>query len=408
MRPCKRHSVWLASLCYCAALHAQQGISDDVVRIGVLTDLSGQYADTSGKGTVEAVKMAVEDFGGSVLGKPIEVVWADHQSKADVGATQARTWFDRGAVDTIVDMNNTAVAIAVYNLARERGKLLLNTGAASDALTGEHCMPTAVHYTFDTHAFAAGTVHGLLAQDKKDWYILTVDYAFGKTGGDTIARMVQAGGGQVLGRAAHPLGASDFSSFIVQAQDSKAQVVTMVNAGVDTVNAIKAANQFGLPQRKTFVPQILFISDVRALGLKRAQGMVFATAFYWDRTPETRAWAQRFAQRGHPDNLPTMSRAGAYSAVTQYLKAIQAAGTDDGASVARQLKSMPINDMFTQDGHIRADGRMVHDMYLVQVKSPEESRGEWDYYKVLATIPGEKAFRPLAQSECRLVNKQGS
>jgi len=405
MRPCKRHSVWLASFCCCAALHAQQGISDDVVRIGVLTDLSGQYADTSGKGTVEAVKMAVEDFGGTVLGKPVEVVWADHQSKADVGATQARTWFDRGGVDTIVDLNNTAVSIAVYTLAHERGKLLLNTAAASDVLTGQYCMPTAIHYSFDTYSFASGVVQGLLAQGKTDWYILAVDYAFGKTGADTIEQLVQAGGGKVLGRTAHPLGASDFSSFIVQAQDSKAQVVTMVNAGVDTVNAVKAASQFGLMQKQTLAPQFMFLSDVRALGLKRAQGMVFTTAFYWDRTPEAREWAQRFAKKSPQDSLPTMSRAGAYSAVTQYLKAIQAAGTDDGAAVARQLKSMKLNDMFVQNGTIRADGRMVHDMYLAQVKAPEESRGEPDYYKILATIPGEKAFRPLAQSACPLVTK---
>ncbi|ARU03564.1 ABC transporter permease [Comamonas serinivorans] len=382
------------------------GISGDVVRIGVLTDLSGQYADTSGKNTIEAVKMAIEDFGGQVKGKKIEVVTADHLNKADVGATKARTWFDRDGVDTIVDLNNTAVSLAVYNLAKERNKLILNTAAASDVLTNEHCIPTAIHYTFDTYAFASGAVHGLAAQGKKNWYVLAVDYAFGKTAAETITKVVGESGGKVVGRTYHPLGASDFSSFMLPAQQSKADVVTFANAGADTVNAIKTAAEFGVSPKQTVVPQIMFISDVKALGLQKAQGLVFATAFYWDRTPETRAWAERFFKRTKV--MPTMSHAGAYSAITQYLKAVDATGSDDdGAVLAAHLKRTPINDMFAQNGQVRADGRMVHDMYLVQVKTPAESKREWDYYKVLNTIPGDKAFRPLAESKCPLV-KQAS
>ena len=386
-----------------AALAQGKGVSGDVVRIGVLTDLSGAYADTSGKNTVEAVRMAVEDFGGTVAGKKIEVVFGDHTNKADVGATKARTWFDQDGVDTIVDLNNTSVSLAVYTLAKERGKLILNTAAASDSLTNEHCIPTAIHYTFDTYAFASGAVHGLAERGKKSWYIVAVDYAFGKAGAESITKVVGESGGKVLGKSFHPLGASDFSSFMLPAQQSKAEVVTFANAGVDTVNAIKSAREFGLHTKQTIVPQIMFISDVKALGLQQAQGLVFATAFYWDRTPESRAWAERFNKR--TKMMPTMSHAGAYSAVTQYLKAIAATGTDDGVTLAEHLKKTPINDAIMQNGKIRADGRMVHDMFLVQVKTPAESKREWDYYKVQATIPGDKAFRPLAESKCPLVKK---
>lgn len=394
----------IAAAAVLAAAGAQaQTISDDVIRIGVLSDMSGLYADTAGKGSVEAAKMAVEDFGGTVLGKKIEVVFADHQNKADIGATRARTWFDRDGVDVVVDLNNTAVSIAVYNLAKERNKLILNTAAASDVLTGEHCIPTAIHYTYDTYAFASGAVHGLMAQGKKDWYILAVDYAFGKTAANTITQMVEKGGGKISGKTFYPLGANDFSSFILQAQASKSPVITLVSAGADTVNAIKSASQFGVMPKQTFVPQIMFISDVHSLGLKLAQGMVFATAFYWDRTPETRAWAERFKKRMNV--MPSMIHAGGYSAVTQYLKAIEAAKSDDGLTVAKQLKSMKLDDMFAQGGHIREDGRMVHDMYLAQVKTPAESKGAWDYYKILNTIPGDKAFKPLSESTCPLVKK---
>ncbi|MBS0294220.1 MAG: ABC transporter substrate-binding protein [Proteobacteria bacterium] len=388
-----------------ASLGAQaQKISDDVVRVGVLSDMSGLYADTAGRGSVEAARMAVEDFGGSVLGKKIEIVWADHQNKADVGATHARTWFDRDGVDLIINLNNTAVAIAVNNLARERSKLVMNTGGASDILTNEHCAPTAIHYTYDSYALAKGAADGVLAQGKKDWFILGVDYAFGKAMAANLSEFVQAGGGRIVGSTYHPLNASDFSSFLLQAQSSKAQVIALANATSDTVNTIKAANEFGIAQKQTIVPSIMFINDIHALGLKYGQGMVFTTGFYWDRNDETRTWARRFF--GKMKKMPSMIHAGDYSAVTQYLKAVQAAGTDDAQAVVRQLQRTPLKDMFAQNGKLREDGRMVHDMFLVQVKKPAESNYPWDYYKVMATIPGDQAFKPLSKSSCKYI-KQG-
>ena len=385
----------------CGAAHAQASVSDDVVRIGVLSDMSGLYADTAGRGSVESARMAVQDFGGKVLGKKIEVVWADHQNKADIGSTRAREWFDREGVDLIVDINNTSVAVAVNNLARERNKLVINTGGASDILTNEHCAPTAIHYTYDSYALANGAVHGILAQGKKDWFIVGVDYAFGKAMTSNLTEFVQAGGGKIVGSTFHPLNASDFSSFLLQAQASKAPVIALANATADTVNTIKAANEFGITRKQTMVPSLMFINDIHALGLKHGQGMVFATGFYWDRTDETRQWARRFFEK--MKKMPSMIHAGAYSAVTQYLKAVQAAGTDDGLAVARRLKGEPLKDFFAQNGRVREDGRMVHDMFLVEVKKPDESRYPWDYYKVLSTIPGDQAFRPLSKSACKLV-----
>ncbi len=401
----RTHPLFLACLMACGlglSVAAQaQKISDDVVRIGVLSDMSGLYADTAGRGSLESAKMAVEDFGGSVLGKKIEVVWADHQNKADVGATHARTWFDRDGVDLIINLNNTAVAIAVNNLARERNKLVMNTGGASDILTNEHCAPTAIHYTYDTYALAKGAADGILAQGKKEWFILGVDYAFGKAMSANLTEFVQAGGGKIVGSTYHPLNASDFSSFLLQAQASRAPVIALANATSDTVNTIKAANEFGIAQKQTIVPSIMFINDIHALGLKYGQGMVFTTGFYWDRNDDTRAWARRFF--GKMKKMPSMVHAGDYSAVTQYLRAVKAAGTDDAPTVVKQLQGMKLSDMFAQNGKLREDGRMVHDMFLVQVKKPAESQYPWDYYKVLATIPGDQAFKPLAKSTCRHV-----
>ena len=388
------------------ALPAQaQGISGDVVKIAVLSDMSGPYADTAGRGSVEATKMAVEDFGGTVAGKKIEVVFADHQGKADVGSSRARTWFDTDGVDVVVDLNNSAVAMAVYNLAKERNKLVLTSGGASDGLTSEACIPTAIHYTYDTYAMASGVAHAMLEKGKKDWYIMAVDYAFGKAGAETVNNIVSKGGGKIVGRTNFPLNASDFSSFVLQAQESKASVVTLVSAGNDTINAIKSANQFGLMKNQTVAPQFMFIQDVHSLGLKTAQGLTFATAFYWDRTPETRAFAQKFYERMGKKTMPSMVHAGTYSAVTQYLKAVAAINSDDGPAVTQYLKTHKLEDFFSQNGYVREDGRMVHDLYLAQVKSPEESKGPWDYYKILATIPGDKAFRPLADGKCPLVKK---
>ena len=386
------------------SVHAQ-GISGDVVKIAVLSDMSGPYADTAGRGSLEATRMAVEDFGGQVLGKKVEVVFADHQGKADVGSSKARTWFDTDGVDVVVDLNNSAVAMAVYNLAKERNKLVLTTGGASDSLTSEACMATAIHYTYDTYAMASGVANALLEKGKKDWYIMAVDYAFGKAGSETVTNIVTKGGGKIVGRTNFPLNAADFSSFVLQAQESKAPVVTLVSAGGDTINAIKSANQFGLMKNQTIAPQFMFIQDVHSLGLKTAQGLTFATAFYWDRTPETRAWSQRFYERMGKKTMPSMVHAGAYSAVTQYLKAVAATQSDDGPTITKYLKSNKLEDFFSQNGHVREDGRMVHDLYLAQVKTPEESKGPWDYYKIIGTIPGDKAFRPMADGKCPLLKK---
>ena len=375
--------------------------TDGKIKIGVLSDMSGLYADTAGAGSVEAARMAIADFGGQVLGKPIELVTADHQNKADIGATAARAWFDREGVDAIVDINNSSVAGALINLARERNKVLLMTGTASVGITNEQCSPTGIHYVYDTYALANGAVKGVMAQGKKDWYVVAVDYAFGKAMANSVNEFVTEGGGKVVGTVFHPLNASDFSSFLLQAQASKASAIALANATSDTVNAIKTAQQFGISPKQTIVPQLMFINDVHALGLNLGQGMVLATAFYWDRTPETRAWSRRYFEK--MKKMPSMIQAGGYSAVMHYLKAVQAAGTDDGAKVAAKMKEMPINDFFAQGGKIRADGRMVHDMYLVQIKKPSESKSPWDYYHVLATIPGDQAFQPLSKSKCPLV-----
>ncbi len=391
-----------AAACLVAAM-AQAQVSDETVKIAVLSDMSSLYADGAGKGSVEAARMAIADFGGTVLGKKVELVSADHQNKADVGATKARQWFDNEGVDLIIDMNNSSVAIAVNGLARERNKMIMNTGAVSTALTNEHCGPTLVHYTYDTYAMTNAAVKGMLEQGQKEWFIISVDYAGGKAMAATAAEFVTAGGGKIVGSVAHPLNASDFSSYVAQAMASKAQVVTLANATNDTVNTIKAAYDFGLTKTQVIVPQLMFINDIHGLGLKYGQGMSFATAFYWDRTPESRAFGKRYFER--MKKMPSMIQAGAYSAVTQYLKAVQAAGTDDGLKVASQLKTMKLEDMFSQNGYVREDGRMVHDMYVVQVKKPEESKAPWDYYKMVSTIPGDQAFRPLSKSTCSLVKK---
>jgi len=388
---------------YAGTVQAQT-ISDNVVRIGVLTDMSSLYTDTAGRGSVEAAKMAVADFGGQVLGKKIEVIYADHQNKADVGATIARSWFDRDGVDLIIDLNNSAVSVAVNNLARERNKMVINTGATSDILTNEHCAPTAIHYTYDSYALASGSVRGVLAQGKKDWFIIGVDYAAGKAMAASATEILKEGGGRLVGSTFHPINNSDFSSFLLQAQDSKAEVISLANGTSDTVNAIKAAYEFGITPKQMLVPILMYINDVHGLGLRYGQGMVFTTAFYWDRNEASRAWSRRFFER--MKKMPSMIQAGTYSAVTNYLKAVQAAKTDDGATVARQLKQMPIEDFFAQNGRVREDGLMVHDMFLVQVKKPEESKYPWDYYKILSVVPGDKAFKPLSESTCPLVKKK--
>ncbi len=378
------------------------GISDDKVKVGVLSDMSGQYSDSGGRGSVEAAKMAIEDYGGKVLGKPIELVFADHQNKADIGLARARQWWDTDGVDLIVDMNNSAIATAVNTLAKERNRMAINTGAASNALTNEFCAPTAIHYTMDSYSLANAAVGSRLKQGTKDWFIVGVDYSYGKVTAGIITEFVKEGGGRILGSAFHPFNASDFSSFMMQAQASKAQVVALANATQDTVNSIKAATEFGMTKTQTFVPQLVYINDIHGLGLKLGQGLTFATGYYWDRNDQSREWARKYMAR--MKKMPSMNQASVYSAVTTYLKAVEAAGTDDGLAVSQQLKKMKIKDLYKK-GYIRQDGRGIHDMYLLQVKSPAESKKPWDYLKVVATIPGEQAFTTPADSKCALPKK---
>ncbi|BBO20513.1 MAG: branched-chain amino acid ABC transporter substrate-binding protein [Rhodocyclaceae bacterium] len=383
---------------------AQSGkLSGDMVKIGVMNDMSGLYADIGGPGSVEAAKMAVADFGGKIFGKPIEVVAADHQNKPDVGASKAREWFDAQGVDMIVDVPTSSVGIAVAKVANEKKRAYMNTGSASKALTNEECNPYTVHYAYDTYALANGTGKAIVETGGKSWFFLTADYAFGHALEQDTAAVVKASGGEVKGVVRHPLNAPDFSSFLLQAQASKAQIIGLANAGGDTINSVKAANEFGLTKNQTLAGLLIFISDIHSLGLKTAQGMLLTDAWYWDMNDETRKFGRRFFEK--MKRMPSFDQAAVYSSVLTYLKAIQAAGTDDADAVMAQMKKAKINDMFAKNGYIRADGRMVHDMYLMQVKTPEESKYPWDYFKLKKVIPAEQAFQPLSLSKCPLVKK---
>jgi branched-chain amino acid transport system substrate-binding protein len=385
-----------------ASAQTSGGVSGDAVRIGVLSDMTGPSADSSGPGAVVAVRMAVEDFGGKVLGKPIEVVSADHLNKADVGANIARGWYDQG-VDVIVDLTNSAVSLAVQDLARQKGRLALHVSPASSDLTGKACSPFGLHWTYDTYALASGTAAAVTKEGGKSWFFLTTDYAFGHALARDASEVVKRLGGTVAGEVRHPLNSPDFSSFVLQAQGSKAQVVGLANGSGDTINSIKQAREFGLTQSgQKLAALLLFISDVHAIGLEAAQGVMLTEAFYWDQTDETRAFSNRFAERFN-GRKPSMLQAGDYTAVTHYLRAIEKAGTDDAAAVMASMKALPISDFMTKRGWVREDGRVMRDMYLYQVKSPAESKGVWDYYKLIATIPPEEAFRPLDQGNCPLV-----
>ncbi|WP_372085402.1 ABC transporter substrate-binding protein [Tistrella mobilis] len=394
----------LATMTGLAAGAAQAEISDNVVRIGVLNDQSGVYADVTGQASVIAARMAVEDYGGKVKGVPVEVIFADHQNKPDIGSNIANQWYDRDGVDVIVDVPTSSVGLAVQNIAKGKGKLHLNAGTGSSDLTSKACSPTGIHYVYDTYALATGTGSALVGQGAKKWYFLTADYAFGHALERDTTNAVNAAGGEVVGGVKVPFPNTDFSSFLLQAQGSGADVIGLANAGGDTINSIKQASEFGITQGgQKLAGLLVFINDIHALGLQVAQGLVVTTGYYWDMNDETRAFAKRFEEKA--GKMPNMLQAGIYSGVTQYLKAIEATGSDDGKTVADQMKATPINDFFAKNGHIRPDGRMVHDMYLVEVKKPEESKGPWDYYKVLATIPGDQAFRPMDKGECPLVKK---
>ncbi len=376
-------------------------ISDDVVKIGVLNDQSGLYADLGGPGSVVAARMAVEDAGGAILGKPIEVVVADHQNKADVGAAIARQWFDTDHVDMVIDFSNSSVALAVEQLAKERNRIAIAGAVGTTDFTGKACSPTGASWLYDSYALTTSVARAALAKGLDSWFFITVDYAFGHSLEADTTRAVLAGGGKVLGSVRHPLNTADFSSYLLQAKASGAKVVALANGGGDMITATKQANEFGLIEGgQTLVSLLVFITDVHSLGLKAAQGLTFATGFYWDRDAASRAWSKRFFARHQ--KMPTMAQASIYSAVRHYLRAIAAAGTDAATAVMAKMRELPVEDFYVHDGRLRLDGRLVHDMYLAQVKKPADSAGPWDYYKLLATIPGEQAFRSLADGGCPL------
>ncbi len=385
-----------------AGAHAQ--ISGGVVKIGVLTDLSGTYSDLAGSGAVLATKMAIDDF--IAKEKPdfkIEMVSADHQNKADIASNKAREWFEREGVDTATELVTTSVALAVMKIAKEKDRIALMSGPASTPITNEQCNDVTVHYTYDTYALANGTAKAVTKQGGKNWFFLTADYAFGQALEKDASAVVTANGGKVLGSVRHPFPGSDFSSFLLKAQASGAQVIGLANAGADTTNAIKQAAEFGITPTQALAGLLMFITDIHSLGLKTTQGMYLTEGFYWDLNEETRAWSKRFF--GAQKKMPTMVQAGQYSSVYHYLKAVKAAGSDDTKKVMTQMKKMPINDFFAKNGQIREDGRMVHDMYLMQVKKPAESKYPWDYYHVRQVIPAAEAFQPLSQSRCPLIKK---
>ena len=385
--------------------NAQAQISDNKVKIGVLTDLSGTYSDLAGQGSIEAARLAIEDAGGKVAGVPIELVSADHQNKGDIASAIARKWYDQDGVDAIFDLVTSATGIAVREVSKEKGKIDVNSGAGSTALTNDKCSATGFHWAYDTYALANGTGNAVVKQGGDTWFFLTADYTFGQNLQAQTERVVKANGGKVLGSVKHPFPNSDFSSFLLQAQTSGAKIIGLANAGSDTINAIKQAKEFGITQSgQQLAGLLVFISDVHSLGLDVAQKMLLTTGYYWDMDDQSRAFAKRFAARMN-GKMPTMVHAGVYSSVRHYLKAIEAAKTDEGIKVADKMRELPINDFFARNGKLRADGRMVHDMYLVQVKSPEDSKAPWDYYKVLRTIPGDEAYQPLADSTCPLVKK---
>lgn len=385
---------------------AEAQISNDVVKIGVLNDQSGLYADITGQGSVIAARMAVEDFGGKVAGKPVEIVFADHQNKPDIGAALARQWFDRDGVDMVVDVPNSAVALAVQAVSREANRVHINTGAATTDLTGKQCSPVGIHWSFDTYAMAAGTGRSVVKAGGKSWFFITADYAFGHALERETGKFVEEGGGKVLGSVRHPLNTSDFASYLLQAQSSKAEVVALANAGGDMINAIKQSAEFGITAGGQKLAALLtHLPDVHALTLKVANGLVVTESYYWDQNDETRAWFKRFValNNGRPSS---MIHAGTYGAVLHYLKAIQATGTDEAKAVVAKMKELPVDDFYTKNVKIREDGRVMRPFYLMEVKKPEESKYAFDYYKLIATIPPDEVARPLAEGGCEFVGKK--
>lgn len=383
---------------------AQAQVSDGMVKIGVLTDLSGTYSDLAGKGAVLATKMAIDDF--VAAEKPnfkVEMVSADHQNKGDIAANKAREWFEKDKVDVASELVTTSVALAVQKIAKDKNKIVLMSGPGSTAITNENCNDVSVHWTYDTYALANGTAKAVTQAGGKKWFFLTADYAFGHALEKDASDVVKANGGEVMGAVRHPFPGNDFSSYLLKAQSSGAQVIGLANAGGDTINSIKQAAEFGITPKQSLAGLLVFITDVHSLGLKNTQNMFLTEGFYWDLNDETRAWSKRFFEQHK--RMPTMVQAGQYSSIMHYLKAIKAINSDDTAKVMAQMKKTPVNDFFAKNGKIRDDGRMVHDMYLLQVKKPAESKTPWDYYHVKATIPAAAAFQPLSASRCPLIKK---
>jgi branched-chain amino acid transport system substrate-binding protein len=395
------HAAALALL-LAGAAHAQ--ISDGVVKVGVLTDMSGAYSDLSGQGALVAMQMAIDDFVANE--RPafkVEMVYADHQNKGDIAANKAREWFERDGVDIVTELVTTSTALAVQKIGKEKNKIVLVSGAASTRITNEDCNDVTVHWTYDTYALANGTAKAVVKHGGKTWFFLTADYAFGHSLEKDATEVILANGGTVVGSVRHPVPGTDFSSFLLKAQASGAQVIGLANAGTDTTNSIKQAAEFGITPKQSLAGLLVFITDVHSLGLKATQGMYLTEGFYWDLNDETRAWSKRFFEKHK--RMPTMVQAGDYSEVMHYLKAVKAVNSDDTQKVMAQMKKTPVNDFFAKNGRIRDDGRMVHDMYLFQVKKPSEATGPWDYYKLIATIPGDEAFQPLSASRCPLIKK---
>ena len=395
----------VAGVCALAALAAQAQISDGVIKIGVMNDQSGLYADIAGPGSTVAARMAVEDFGAARKGMKVEVVFADHQNKPDVGSNIARTWYDVDKVDAIFDVPTSSVALAVSQITREKGKAFLVSGAATSDLTGKACSPNTIHWTYDTWMLANGTGSAIVKTGGDSWFFITADYAFGHALERDTEAVVLKSGGKVLGKVRHPFPGTDFSSFLLQAQASKAKIIGLANAGGDTINSIKQAAEFGIVKGgQNLAGLLVFITDIHGIGLPTAQGLIFTESWYWDLNDASRAWAKRFAA-ANGGKYPSMVQAGVYSSVLHYLKAVEAAKTDDGTKVIAQMKAMPTDDPLFGKGTIRADGRKIHPAYLVEVKKPEESKGPYDYYKIRATIPADQAFRPMDQGDCPLVKK---
>jgi branched-chain amino acid transport system substrate-binding protein len=389
-----------------AVLVAGTASGQDIsIKIGVLNDRSGTYSDLSGEGSVVAARMAVEDFGAEAKGIKVEIVSADHQNKPDIASNVARQWIDQDGVDVIADVPTSSAALAVNEIVREKNKIFLISGAGASDLTGEKCSPNSIHWTYDTWALAHGTGKAMVEQGQDTWFFITADYAFGHALERDTAAVVEASGGKVLGKVRHPFPGQDFSSFLLQAQGSGAKVIGLANAGADTINAIKQAHEFGITQGgQTLAGLLIFISDVHSLGLETAQGLALTEAFYWDLNDQTREWSKRFAEK-HGGNMPTMVHAGVYASVLHYLKAVQATKSKDPAVVMAKMKETPSEDPLFGKGQVRQDGRHIHDMHLFQVKAPAESKGPWDYYKHLATIPADQAFRPLSEGKCPLVTQ---